>query len=136
MQSDVASTAGPTASDSAVHDADGKRLAELGSEFNRALDRPARGAVPKGSLRECLRRPLMIALPVIPAVVGAAYYVAEEPYVSTDDAFIRAAKESINAWVSGQAAFVGVISQFEVVMIAMLLVSPLVLFLHKPRAAG
>src|SRR5262249_664834 len=33
---------------------------------------------------------------------GAAYYLAQEPYVSTDDAFVRAAKESINARVAGQ----------------------------------
>jgi MFS transporter, DHA2 family, multidrug resistance protein len=35
--------------------------------------------------------------------------------------------------ITGQAAFVGVIGQFEVMMIAMLIVSPLVLFLRKPR---
>jgi MFS transporter, DHA2 family, multidrug resistance protein len=37
--------------------------------------------------------------------------------------------------VTGQAAFVGIIDQFEVMMIAMLMVSPLVLFLRKPRPA-
>jgi DHA2 family multidrug resistance protein len=37
--------------------------------------------------------------------------------------------------VTGQAAFVGIIDQSEVVMIAMLMVSPLVLFLRKPRPA-
>ena len=42
---------------------------------------------------------------------------------------------ALNHMVTGQAAFVGVISQFEVMMIAMLFVSPLVLFLHKPRPA-
>ncbi len=114
MQSDVASTVGPMTSDSAVHDVDGKRLAELGSEFNRALNRPARDAVPKRTLRERLRRPLMIAFPVILAVAGAAYYVAEEPYVSTDDAFIRAAKESINARVAGQVVEIAVVDNQRV----------------------
>ena len=42
----------------------------------------------------------------------------------------------LNDMVTGQAAFVGVIDQFEVMMIAMLIASPLVLFLRKPRPAG
>ena len=40
---------------------------------------------------------------------------------------------TLNDMVTGQAAFVGVIDQFKVMMIAMLIVSPLVLFLRKPR---
>jgi DHA2 family multidrug resistance protein len=39
----------------------------------------------------------------------------------------------LNDTITGQAAFVGVIGQFKVMMIAMLIVSPLVLFLRKPR---
>jgi membrane fusion protein, multidrug efflux system len=76
-----------------------------------ALDRPASGrptAIPKKPLRERLRRPLLIVFPVILAAVGAAYYLAAEPYVSTDDAFVRAAKESINARVAGQAIEIAV----------------------------
>jgi DHA2 family multidrug resistance protein len=38
----------------------------------------------------------------------------------------------LNDMVTGQAAFVGVIGQFKVMMIAMLIVSPLVLFLREP----
>jgi DHA2 family multidrug resistance protein len=38
---------------------------------------------------------------------------------------------ALNDMVTGQAAFVGVINQFEVMMIAILIVSPLVLFLRK-----
>ena len=41
---------------------------------------------------------------------------------------------TLNDMITGQAAFVGVIDQFKVMMIAMLIVSPLVLFLRKPRA--
>ncbi|WP_254065681.1 HlyD family secretion protein [Acidisoma sp. L85] len=41
-------------------------------------------------------------------MAGGAYYVAEEPYVSTDDAFVRVAKESINARVSGQVVEIAV----------------------------
>jgi DHA2 family multidrug resistance protein len=43
---------------------------------------------------------------------------------------------TLNDMVTGQAAFVGIIDQFEVMMIAMLIVSPLVLFLRKPRPAN
>jgi DHA2 family multidrug resistance protein len=41
----------------------------------------------------------------------------------------------LNDMITGQAAFIGVIDQFEVMMIAMLIASPLVLFLRKPRLA-
>jgi DHA2 family multidrug resistance protein len=42
----------------------------------------------------------------------------------------------LNDTITGQAAFIGVIDQFEVMMIAMLIVSPLVLFLRKPPPAN
>jgi MFS transporter, DHA2 family, multidrug resistance protein len=42
----------------------------------------------------------------------------------------------LNDMITGQAAFVGVIDQFKVMMIAMLIVSPLVLFLRKPHSAN
>ena len=38
---------------------------------------------------------------------------------------------TLNDLITGQAAFVGVIDQFKVMMIAMLIVSPLVLFLRR-----
>lgn len=69
-------------------------------------DRPP--AIPKKTLRERLRRPLLTAFPVTLVAVGAAYYLAEEPYVSTDDAFVRAAKESVNARVAGQVVEIAV----------------------------
>ncbi|WP_229743366.1 HlyD family secretion protein [Aliidongia dinghuensis] len=50
----------------------------------------------------------MAAFPLVLAAVGAAEYLADEPYVSTDDAFVRAAKESINARVSGQVVEIAV----------------------------
>jgi MFS transporter, DHA2 family, multidrug resistance protein len=43
---------------------------------------------------------------------------------------------TLNDMITGQAALVGVIDQFEVMMIAMLIVSPLVLLLRKPRPAN
>ena len=55
-----------------------------------------------------LRRPLMLVVPAAAAVVGAFMYLAQEQYVSTDDAFVRAAKVTINARVSGQAVEIAV----------------------------
>ena len=40
---------------------------------------------------------------------------------------------ALNDMITGQAAIIGVIDQFKLLMIAMLLVSPLILLLHKPR---
>jgi membrane fusion protein (multidrug efflux system) len=65
-------------------------------------------AMPARSVRERLRRPLMLALPIMLAVFGAAYYLVEEPYVSTNDAFVRAAKITLNARVAGQAVEIAV----------------------------
>jgi membrane fusion protein, multidrug efflux system len=65
-------------------------------------------ATPGRSVKERLRRPLMLALPIVLAVFGVAYHVAEEPYVSTDDAFVRAAKVTVNARVAGQAVEIAV----------------------------
>lgn len=63
---------------------------------------------PRRGWRERLRRPLLIAVPLILAAAGAAYEIAGEPYVSTDNAFIRAARESINARVAGQVVEIAV----------------------------
>ena len=71
-----------------------------------ASDRSA--AMPEMRLRERLRRPLMLGLPIVLAAFGAAAYLAEEPYVSTDDAFVRAAKDTINARVSGQVVEIAI----------------------------
>ncbi len=71
-----------------------------------ALD--GRAPVTGRPLRERLRRPLLVLVPVVMAAIGAAGYLGEEPYVSTDDAFVRAAKDSINARVSGQVVEIGV----------------------------
>ena len=70
---------------------------------------PPPPAMPRTTLRQRLRRPLMVAFPIILTVVGAAAYLAEEPYVSTDDAFVRTAKDSVNARVSGQVVEIAVV---------------------------
>jgi membrane fusion protein (multidrug efflux system) len=65
-------------------------------------------------LRERLRRVLLIVFPIILAAIGATYYLAEEPYASTDDAFVRAPKQSINARVGGQAIEIVVVDNQHV----------------------
>jgi membrane fusion protein, multidrug efflux system len=84
------------------------RPVELDAGATRTLARLAPAAMPSKTLRERLRRPLLILFPVLLAAVGTIYYLAEEPYVSTDDAFVRAAKESINARVAGQVVEIAV----------------------------
>lgn len=60
------------------------------------------------TLRERLRRPLMVGVPLLAAGIGLVWYLAGEAYVSTDNAFVRAAKVTINARVSGQAVMIAV----------------------------
>jgi membrane fusion protein (multidrug efflux system) len=103
------SEAAPELASIAVISAEAARSAAE-TQFERVVDSPApaRAAVPARSIRQRLRRPLMLALPIVLAVFGAAYYLAEEPYVSTDDAFVRAAKITVNARVAGQAVEIAV----------------------------
>ena len=78
---------------------------------DRVLDLPAPGRVavpPRKTVTERLRRPLMLALPILLAAFGVGYYLLGEPYVSTDDAFVRAAKITVNARVAGQAVEIAV----------------------------
>jgi membrane fusion protein (multidrug efflux system) len=80
-------------------------------QIDNAADRLAFEGIavrPRKPLRERLRRPLMVAFPLLLVAVGAAEYLADAPYVSTDDAFVRAAKESVNARVSGQVTDIAV----------------------------
>ncbi|HEX4505518.1 MAG TPA: HlyD family secretion protein [Alphaproteobacteria bacterium] len=65
-------------------------------------------AAPARTLRERLARPVLIAFLAVLAAGGATYYFMQEPYVSTDDAFVRAAKESVNARVAGQVVEIAV----------------------------
>src|ERR1700754_1398766 len=74
-----------------------------------SIDGTADGRGPGGhvptaprTLKERLRWPLMLALPIVLVVASGARYMAGERYVVTDDAFVRAARDSINARVSGQ----------------------------------
>jgi membrane fusion protein, multidrug efflux system len=65
-------------------------------------------ATPRRPLRERLRWPLMLALPMVLAAAGAGKYLSGRHYAVTDDAFVRAAKESVNARVAGQVVEIDV----------------------------
>ncbi len=83
----------------------------MDTELDRVVSIPASirvAATPRRSIRERLRRPLMLAFPIVLAAFGVVYYLAEEPYISTDDAFVRAAKITVNARVAGQAVEIAV----------------------------
>ena len=111
MQSCVAPPEPAMTSGIVLHEGQATQFAEVQVKPDPPLERaiPDRAsAMPTRTLRQQLRRPLLILFPLLLAVVGAAYYLVEEPYVVTDDAFVRAAKESINARVAGQVVQIAV----------------------------
>jgi membrane fusion protein (multidrug efflux system) len=63
---------------------------------------------PKKPLKQRVRPLLMAGLPALFAVIGYSQYRANEPFVSTDNAYARVAKASINARVSGQVVEIAV----------------------------
>src|SRR5580658_1559705 len=83
----------------------------MDKQLDKVADAPASQAVakaPQRTVRERLRLPLLVAFPILLAVAGIVYYLAGEGHVSTDDAFVYAAKESVNARVSGQVIEIAV----------------------------
>jgi len=66
------------------------------------------GTFVRKPIKERLRPLLMVGVPVLFAAVGYARYLAGEPYVSTDNAYARVAKASVNARVSGQVVEIAV----------------------------
>jgi membrane fusion protein (multidrug efflux system) len=63
---------------------------------------------PKKPFKQRVRPLLMAGLPAVFAVIGYSQYRANEPFVSTDNAYARVAKASINARVSGQVVEIAV----------------------------
>jgi membrane fusion protein, multidrug efflux system len=59
-------------------------------------------------LRERLRAPLMIGVPLMVAAAGLYYYLTAGRYQSTDDAYVRAAQVSISSNVGGRVSEVDV----------------------------
>jgi membrane fusion protein (multidrug efflux system) len=83
----------------------------MSNQFDVAIDGVAQAGRSKTTWRrfkERLRWPLMLALPIALAAGGAVKYAAAERYAVTDDAFVRAAKNSINARASGQVVEIAV----------------------------
>ena len=62
----------------------------------------------KKPLLEKLRPCLMVGLPALFAAAGYGYYVSGEPFVTTDNAYARVAKASVNARISGQVVEIAV----------------------------
>ena len=58
--------------------------------------------------RELVRPILMIGVPLLVAVISAYFYLTGGRYVSTDDAYVRAAKLMVSAEVSGVVSEVDV----------------------------
>jgi membrane fusion protein (multidrug efflux system) len=104
MQSNFSPLAAPTTAPVLLRDAG--TPAQPVEPAPLTVERPP--TMPRRTLQERLRRPLMIAFLATLGATGAAYYLTEEPYVSTDDAFVRAAKESVNARVPGQVVEIAV----------------------------
>jgi membrane fusion protein (multidrug efflux system) len=95
----------------ALDDTHARQIVEGDPPPDRPVDLPppdGPAAMPGKTLRERLRRPLLLLFPILLAVAGAGYYLVEAPYVSTDDAFVHAAKEAINARVAGQVVDIAV----------------------------
>jgi membrane fusion protein (multidrug efflux system) len=59
-------------------------------------------------LKATLRPLLMVGLPALFAAIGYAHYMAGQPFMSTDNAYARVAKASINARTSGQVIDIAV----------------------------
>jgi membrane fusion protein (multidrug efflux system) len=66
------------------------------------------GALLKKPFKEKLRPFLIVGLPVLFAAVGYTYFQAGAAIVSTDNAYARVAKASINARISGQVVEIAV----------------------------
>jgi membrane fusion protein, multidrug efflux system len=69
-------------------------------------DRPAR--LRRRSWRQRLRLPLMVLGPFLVLLVAAYWYLTGGRYVSTDDAYVDAARVSVSTEVSGRVAEIGV----------------------------
>src|SRR5262249_50472999 len=65
-------------------------------------------AAPRQPLRARLRLPLMLAGPIVVAVAASWWYLTSGRYVSTDDAYVQAARTMISSDVAGRVIAVEV----------------------------
>src|SRR6201996_9824019 len=76
----------------------------VSTQSEQVVEAPA----PRRSMKSKLRLPLMAGLPLVLALAGGAVYLSMAHEVLTDDAFVEAAKVSINARVPGQVVQIAV----------------------------
>jgi membrane fusion protein, multidrug efflux system len=86
--------------------ADNETAAPIGALRVGLQDRPAR--LHRRPWRQRLRLPLMVLGPLIVLLVAAYWYLTGGRYVSTDDAYVDAARVAISTEVSGRVAEIGV----------------------------
>ena len=87
------------------------RSQEAAPELPRREELPGvrpRSQVAQRPVRERLRVPLMLALPVLMAAAGLYVYLTSGRYESTDDAYLRAAEVAVSANVPGSVSEVDV----------------------------
>jgi membrane fusion protein (multidrug efflux system) len=78
--------------------------------FRRVLGDRGPGVVtrPRRSLRQRLRLPLMLAGPLVVIIAASWWYLTSGRYVSTDDAYVQAARTMISSDISGRVVTVAV----------------------------
>jgi membrane fusion protein (multidrug efflux system) len=86
--------------------ADNETAAPIGALRVGLQERPAR--LRRRPLRQRLRLPLMVAGPLVVLLVAGYWYATGGRYVSTDDAYVDAARVAISTEVSGRVAEVDV----------------------------
>jgi len=68
----------------------------------------ARSSIGRRSLRQRLRLPLMLAGPLVVLLAGGYWYLTGGRYVSTDDAYVQAARVAISTDISGRVVEIAV----------------------------
>jgi membrane fusion protein (multidrug efflux system) len=63
---------------------------------------------PSRPLRQRLRMPLMLAGPILVLIAGSWWYLTSGRYVSTDDAYIQAARTMVSTDISGRVVAIAV----------------------------
>ena len=71
-------------------------------------ERPGTIAAPTRPLRQRVRLPLMLAGPIFVLIAASWWYLTSGRYVSTDDAYVQAARTMISTDVSGRVVAVAV----------------------------
>ncbi|HVC56777.1 MAG TPA: HlyD family secretion protein [Stellaceae bacterium] len=76
---------------------------------------PSVATQPSRPLRQRVRLPLMVAGPILVLIAASWWYVTSGRYVSTDDAYVQAARTMISSDVSGRVVAVAVHDNEQVV---------------------